>query len=66
MAQSNGWRAQHTEQRRTFGSRVRRAARRRALERGEADTIFQPFSKRLAPEFAEAVERFLAKRKPRR
>ncbi len=45
---------------------VRRAARRRALERGEADTIFQPFSKRLAPEFAEAVERFLAERKPRR
>jgi hypothetical protein len=42
---------------------MRRVHRRKALERGAADPIFQPGSKRLAPDFAEAVERFLAERK---
>ena len=40
---------------------IRAAAQRgAALARGAADPIFQPFSKRIAPGFAEAVERFLA------
>lgn len=61
--QQNGWQAQIADQRQTFGSRVRRAARRRALERGEADPIFRPFSKRLATEFQAAIDEFLRSRK---
>jgi hypothetical protein len=65
MASLNGWRIGNAELWRTRSAQARRAARRRALEKGHADPIFQPFSKRLAPDFAEAVERFLAERKAR-
>lgn len=59
MARPNGWQAGNKERHRTSSDRARRAARLRALKRGEADPLFQPFSKRLAPDFAEAVERFM-------
>lgn len=55
MARLNGWQAGHAEQYRARSSRARRAARLRALKRGDADPIFQPFSKRITPDFAEAV-----------
>jgi hypothetical protein len=65
MACPNGWQVGHVERHKTWSGRARRAARRRALEKGRADPIFQPFTKRLAPDFAEAVERFLAEKKVR-
>lgn len=63
MANPNGWQEQHAEQRRTKSTRIRRINRRKALARGEADPIFQLFSKRLAPDFQAAVERLLSERR---
>ena len=66
VTQTNGWRAQNSEHRRNLGLRMRRAARARALQRGEADPIFRPFSKTLTPGFQNAVERYLAERGARK
>jgi hypothetical protein len=44
-----------------IGRRIQRAARKRALDRGEADPIFEPFSKKLAPGFEKAVIEFLTR-----
>jgi hypothetical protein len=44
-----------------IGRRIQRAARKRALDRGEADPILKPFSKQLTPEFEEAVLEFLTR-----
>lgn len=63
--EQKGWQRGRAEIARTWSSRARRAARRRALEKGRADAMFLPFSKKLAPDFAEAVERFIAERKAR-
>jgi hypothetical protein len=52
MARPNGWQAGNKERHRTSSDRARRAARRRALEKGHADPIFAPFSKKLAPDLA--------------
>jgi hypothetical protein len=54
----NGWRTGHAERAKAWAQRASRAARKRALDKGRADPIFQPFSKRLAPDFAEAISRF--------
>lgn len=55
-ANLNGWQTEHAERHRTSSSRMRRHWRRKALERGEATPIFEPFSKRLAPEFQKAID----------
>jgi hypothetical protein len=58
----NGWREAHKEQLRTSSSMTRRAHRRRALERGEATPLLQPFSKRLTEDAQAAIDEFLAKK----
>jgi hypothetical protein len=62
MARLNGWKEGSAALWRTRSAQARRAARRRALERGAADPMFEPFSKRLAPDFQAAVDRFMAEK----
>ena len=56
MSNLNGWRTEHAERHCASSDRARRMHRRKALERGEATPIFEPFSKRLAPEFQKAID----------
>jgi hypothetical protein len=42
---------------------MRRVHRAKALKRGEADPIFIPGTRKLAPDFQEAVDRFMSERK---
>jgi hypothetical protein len=58
----NGWREARAERYRTMSSQARRAARRKALERGEATPLLQPFSKRLTEDAKAAIDEFLAKK----
>jgi hypothetical protein len=59
------WQNQNESRRAVHGRLMRRLRRAKALKRGEADPIFEPFSKRLAPGFREAIGRFMAERKAR-
>jgi hypothetical protein len=58
----NGWQVGHKELHRTSSSRMRRAHRRKALERGEATPLLQPFSKRLTEDARAAIDEYLAKK----
>lgn len=42
---------------------MRRVHRAKALKRGEADPIFVSGTRKLAPDFQEAVDRFMAARR---
>jgi hypothetical protein len=59
----NGWQALRAEQRSSEPSSRRRFSRWKALRRGDANPIFQPFSKRLTPDFQEAIDRYVAEKK---
>jgi hypothetical protein len=59
----SGWQNQNAERRAAHGGMMRRVHRAKALKRGEADPIFIPGTRELAPDFQEAVDRFMSERK---
>lgn len=63
--EQKGWQRGRAEIARTWSARSRRAARCRAIERGEAVGLFQPFSKRLTADTQAAIDRFMAEKKAR-
>ena len=61
----NGWHEIRDQHRMSHSQFIRRAKRRRALERGLVESIFQAESKRLSPDFQVAIDRFIAERATR-
>ncbi|QGM97789.1 hypothetical protein [Methylocystis parvus] len=57
------WQNQNEARRAAYGRLIQRARRAKALKRGEADPIFLPGTRKLAPDFQEALDRFMAERK---
>jgi hypothetical protein len=62
----NGWQAKHAERHASILSRMRGHGRFKVLQRHAADPMFLPGTRTLAPDFAEAVERFMNEREARR
>jgi hypothetical protein len=61
----NGCRTGSADRAKIWSQRARRAARKRALERGEAIGLLEPFSRRLAAYTQAAIDRFLAGKEAR-
>lgn len=58
----NGWKDARDQHRMSHSQFIRRAKRRRALDRGLIEPIFEAESKRISPSFQAAIDRFIAER----